>query len=66
MAGPGELIVNVTCGSRRLQTVAVANTIPFPKFKHLVSLRVTASCFWLCYKAVPLNGPHTEVVAKQC
>ena len=43
MAGPGELVVNVTCGSRRLHPVVIANTIPFPKFKHLVSPRVRAS-----------------------
>lgn len=33
MASQGELLVNVTCGSRRL---VVANTIPFPNFKHLI------------------------------
>ena len=63
MAGPGELVVNVTCGSRRLLPVVVANTIPFRKFKHLVSPRVVYRvCFWLGYK--PVRGPL--VMVKQC
>ena len=33
MASQGELLANVTCGSRRL---VVANTIPFRNFKHLI------------------------------